>query len=319
MKLNFKIAILGFGSIGRRHVANLRAAGESDLVVFDPVAAQDEEPLVRSLEEVWRARPEVAFVCAPTGQHLPLALEAARQGCHLFIEKPLSHLSEGLDELEREVEARSLVTMVGCNMRFHFGHAQIHRWLEQGIVGEVLSARLQCSSFLPRWRPASDYRQSYSAAREEGGAVLDCIHELDLALWHLGAARLVAAQTLSARSIGLETDGIGELLLRHQSGAISSVHLDFVGRETRRGIEVIGEKGNLRWEIGERRALWMGEDGALKEAIEEPEGYDLNRMYQLEIAAFLDAVRQGTLAPNGIGEARRTLEIALEARGWKSQ
>ena len=56
-----------------------------------------------------------------------------------------------------------------------------------GSVGSS-SVRLWFGSWLPDWRPAVDYRPTYSARAELGGGVLlDAIHELDMLVWLLGA------------------------------------------------------------------------------------------------------------------------------------
>ena len=62
---------------------------------------------------------EAAFISTWPASHIHLALEAARSGAHVFIEKPLALFEDGLDELEREAEAHGVKVMVGCNWRFH--------------------------------------------------------------------------------------------------------------------------------------------------------------------------------------------------------
>ena len=120
-------------------------------------------------------------------------------------------------------------------MRFHPGPAAVRRLLKDGAIGDLISYRLHTGSYLPLWRPHQDYRQSYSASEETGGAILDCIHELDLALWYAGPAQLIAAKHLPARSIGLQTDGLAEILLQHDIGnRIGSIHLNFIERDYRR-------------------------------------------------------------------------------------
>ena len=316
-----KIAILGCGSIGRRHLRNLVTLGQTDLLAFDPQLQAREQVLAETgirvcatTADVWREKPDAVLITAPSNLHVPLALEAARNGCHLFIEKPLSSSLDGLDELQAEVHSRNLVTMVGCNMRFHPGPAVVKVLLTQKKIGSELSARLQCGSYLPRWRPQSDYLQSYSASTEWGGAILDCIHELDLALWYFGPAVLIASVRLPARNLGMETDGLAEMLLRHDAGTVSSVHLNFVQRDYRRGCQIIGTTGTIYWDFTERAVKVFGEDGILSETIPEPPGWDTNRMYLDEIKHFLQAVETHQPTMNPISGGIAALNIALAAR-----
>ena len=114
-----RIVVLGCGSIGRRHLRNLQSLGYTELLAYDPASqarrvTTEETGLssLDSLDEVWAKKPEVALVTAETQAHVDLSLEAARHGCHLFIEKPLSHSIDGrLHKLLSEVEKRNLINL----------------------------------------------------------------------------------------------------------------------------------------------------------------------------------------------------------------
>lgn len=316
-----RIAVIGCGSIGCRHLRNLQSLGYTDLVVFDPMPearrrVQSEFSVVSyaTLDQVWRQQPDVVLITAPSHLHVELALTAARSGCHLFIEKPLSHSLDGLNTLCIEIQRQGLVTMVACNMRFHPGPAMVKRLIEERLIGQVIAARIQAGSYLPRWRPQQDYHQSYSASPEWGGAILDCIHEIDLALWYFGPASVVGAAHLPAGAIGLKTDGLAEIILRHKSNVLTNVHLNFVQRDYRRTCQVIGGEGTIYWDFSERQVNVYGVDGELAQRLPEPDGWQLNQMYINELEHFLQAVKQGANTVNPVSEGIATLEVALMAR-----
>src|SRR5262249_50073259 len=145
------------------------------------------------LDDAWHDGVDVAFITAPTRLHIPLALQAAEHGCHLFVEKPLADCLEGVERFLETVKERNLVTLVGCNLRFHPGLIQVKRLLEEGAIGRVIAARVEVGQYLPDWHPQEDYRQGYSARRELGGGViLDAIHEIDYVRWLLGEIVAVA-------------------------------------------------------------------------------------------------------------------------------
>lgn len=314
-----KALVVGCGSIGRRHLRNLAQLGVDEIAVVEPrlETTTDLGPLAAryaSWEEGLSWQPEVVLITSPTEFHLPQAVEAARQGCHLFIEKPLSHSLEGLESLEQILAERRLVSLVGCNMRFHHGPATVKRLLGENAVGAVVAARLKTGSYLPKWRPQTDYRQSYSASQVSGGVILDCIHEIDLACWLFGGAELKAAVLRPATTIGLPTDGLAELLLSHRSGVLSSVHLNYIQRDYRRGCEVIGSEGTIHWDFQERR-VWINRDVDSTDAVyAQPEAWELNRMYVDELEHFLQCVKEGRESCNPVSHAIATLEIALAAR-----
>jgi predicted dehydrogenase len=202
-------------------------------------------------------------------------------------------------------------------MRFHPGPARVKQLLEAGAIGRVIAARIVTGSYLPDWRPGTDYRDGYSASTERGGgAILDCIHEIDLALWYFGPARLLAAATAPAETIGLPVEGTAELLLRHDSGTLSSVHLNFVQRDYRRGCEVMGSEGSLYWDFNARSVRCVTPVGT--RVFDSPPDWELDQMYRDEVIHFLECVESRRPAPNSAGDSRQTLRIALQARSGKA-
>src|SRR3990170_4702715 len=90
-----KFLIAGLGSIGRRHLRNLNALGENDVVLLRSHRSTlpDEElagfaietDLAQALE---KHRPAAVIVSNPTALHLDIAIPAAEAGCTLLLEKP---------------------------------------------------------------------------------------------------------------------------------------------------------------------------------------------------------------------------------------
>lgn len=316
-----RIAVLGCGSIGKRHLRNLLAAGGHELIPFDPNAdarahvekVLNLKPCV-DLSDVWAKRPQAALICAPPNLHLELALDAAKRGIHLFIEKPVADRLDGTEKLAEIVSRAGLISMVGCNMRFHPGPAKVKALLEQNAIAAIVAARIQTGSYLPDWRPSTDYRRSYTASREQGGgAILDCIHELDLALWYFGPASVNSALALPAERLGIEVEGLAEVLLRHSTGAVTSVHLNFMQRDYRRLCQIIGETGTIYWDF---EAPWIEirAGSGTERRIELDANWNVNQMYVEELNHFLRCIERNepTLCPLEQGIA--TLKVALRAR-----
>lgn len=313
--------VVGGGSIGARHLGNLESLGVYPLALVEPIAERRAElcasgritgfaELAQGLD--WQ--PDFVVIATPSNLHLSQALQAIQLTTHLFVEKPLAHSTDGLDDLVRHIDQRNIISLVGCNMRFHPGPATVKRLIAAGAVGQIIAARIHAGSYLPQWRPWQDYRQSYSASPEYGGIILDGIHEIDLALWYLGAAQVLAAAWLPAQSIGLETDGLAEILLRHTSGVLSSVHLNFVQRDYCRTCQIIGTDGTIDWNFGEHRVRLYDAEGKIKETIPEPSGWEINQMYVDEMQHFLECVKTGSQTINPVSTAAETLRVALTAR-----
>lgn len=189
-----KILICGVGSIGQRHLDNLALLGYEDILLYRVRNAPLKNsgrtyPTYNVLEEALGQGPSVALICNPTHLHVPTALRCAAAGCHLFIEKPLSHILDGIDELRQTLKSTGKHTMVGYMMRFHPCLLKAKDWMETGRIGRPVYARTQWGEYLPDWHPHEDYRASYAAQRSMGGGpALTLSHELDLLLWLFGRA-----------------------------------------------------------------------------------------------------------------------------------
>ena len=223
------ILVIGCGSIGKRHIRNLKALNVRDIIAHDLRMERcrevEQEYGVKAyddLEEALAQKPDVALICTPTSLHIPPALSAARNGCHLFIEKPLSHSLDGVDELLEIVARKNLITLVGCNMRFHPSIALVKELLGKESIGKVLCARVQTGQYLPDWHPWEDYRQGYSANKSLGGGIiLDGVHEIDYITWLLSEVSQVVCFSDKLSSLEIDTEDTAEILLRLKSGAIA--------------------------------------------------------------------------------------------------
>lgn len=317
-----RIVVVGCGSIGRRHIRNLNALGVGDIIGCDisqqRLSEVEQEYGVKAynnIEDALEHKPDVAFICTPTSRHIAPALSAAKSGCHLFIEKPLSHSLDGVNELIETISGRGLVAMVGCNMRFHPAIALIKELLDRKSIGRVVSARLQCGQYLPQRHPWQDYRQGYAAKQELGGGViLDGIHEIDYIGWLLGDISQVFCFSGRLSSLEINTEDTAEILLKFGSGAIAEVHLDYVQRAYSRSCQIIGEEGTIQWDFSQGQVkLYSAESGKWQRFRQKPD-YDINDMYIEEIKHFLQCVSDKTRPMQNISSAKKVLEIALAAK-----
>jgi predicted dehydrogenase len=262
-------------------------------------------------------RPDVVLVTNPTNLHIATACTALRAGAHVLVEKPLGGSMHGVAELLETARANGRQLMVGYNLRFHPGLARLKALLEAGAIGRIVSARAEAGEYLPGWHPWEDYRAGYSAQRElGGGAVLTLSHELDALCWLLGPPLRMTALAAHASSLEIDVEDVAEIALEFESGALGSVHMDYVRRPPRRTIEVVGELGVMRWEF-ERNRLELYDLNAGQWRIEQGDArFERNKMYLDELRHFAACVRGDLARPLIDGEqGAAVLAIALAVLG----
>lgn len=333
------VLIAGYGSIGRRHVRNLQALGYSQLLFFrthrgaiadKPPANGDAAawPEVRDLDAAWPHRPAIAVISNPSAWHMNVALAAARNGCDLFIEKPLSDSLAGCEELAEIVRRKNLVAMIGCQFRFHPLLLRLREGLSSGRLGSIAGARAEWGEYLPDWHPWEDHRTSYSARAEMGGGVvLTLIHPLDYMYWLFGPTDRVRASTRSIDSLQTPAgEDWAEITIDFCSGVVGQVHLDYVQRPAVHRLTVWGDRGRaewdcqagtLRWETlaapGEK-SLSGGDAGPLVEVEYTPAGFERNTMFVDETRHFLECVESRQTPAIPLADGIAVLKIALAAK-----
>lgn len=321
-KSPLRFLIIGCGSIGKRHLSNIITLKAGEVLVYDIRADRLSEisscfnvKTFLDLEDAWKEKPNIAFITLPTSLHIPFSLKAAEHGCHLFIEKPLSDSLEGVDELLHIVQERNLLTLIGCNMRFHPGLAAVKKLIEQEMIGKVLSARVSVGHYLPDWHPWEDYREGYSARRDLGGGIiLDAIHELDYIRWMLGEVEAVVCFAGKLSDLEIETEDTAEVLLRFQSGAIGEVHMDYIQRIYNRSCHIIGDQGTITWDEEMGNVKWYSVKTGEWQVIPDPPGWEFNQMYLNELSHFLRCISGREKPALDVFEGKRVLEIAMAAK-----
>jgi predicted dehydrogenase len=332
-----KCLVVGAGSIGRRHLRNLRSLDAGSLSV-----CETDQPARESatrefgakgharLTDALDAGPEVVLVCTPTHQHIPVARAALEANAHIFIEKPLAASLEDIKDLASLAQTRRRTALVGCNMRFHPGVARLKGALEQSAIKRPLYFRARFSHFLPNWRPGSDYRLTYSARRDWGGGILlEGVHEFDYLRWLGGEVVRVAGHAAHVSDLDIDGEDCALVLLQFEGGALGQIHLDYLSPHKLRGCEIIGEDGVLRWQSDGKNPEIVqversGGPGGSREILYRCEAYDSNLMYLEELKHFLQCLEGSATPALDIEGATRVLALALAARdaadesgGWK--
>jgi predicted dehydrogenase len=310
--------VVGLGSIGLRHLENLRALGVGRLGALRRRGGPLCRPvdltgvtMHRELEEALAAGYDLVVVANPTALHLEVALPAARAGCHLYLDKPVSHELAGLDELAREVDGRGLAVQVGCQLRFDPTLEAVQGWLAEGRPGKPLTAVAQVGEWLPGWHPWEDYRQGYAARADLGGGVaLTLIHEIDYLLWLLGPLRVLAATGGVSGELELGVEDHLAALLRSRPGVGVCLTMDFLQRPAVRSLRLACGQGRIDWDYHAGLAeLWL--EGKLAERAERPPEWQRNDLYLAAMADFLEAVAAGRQPRIPLAQGVDALETAL--------
>jgi predicted dehydrogenase len=314
-----KFLICGLGSIGRRHLRNLLALGERDILLYrtHQSTLPDDElppfPVETDLQAALAHHPQAAIISNPTSLHLEVAIPAAEAGCHLLLEKPVSHSWERVSELQAAVQRGGGQVLVAYQFRFHPGLLRIATLISQGAIGKPLSARVHWGEYLPAWHPWEDYRQSYSGRQDLGGGVtLTLNHTLDYISWLLGEADGLWAFTGQA-GLDLPVEDTAEIGLRFRNAAIASVHMDYNQRPPRHHLEITGSEGSLHWDNADGSVHLYRVNPGEWEIFPAPDGFERNHMFVDLMRHFISLAQREAQPVCSLDDGLRALRLSLAA------
>lgn len=321
MTLERTILIVGYGSVGRRHLRNLQSLGHKNFVILrtGKSTLPDDEivgiPTEYSLKKALAHRPVATIIANPTALHIPVALAAAEAGSHIFLEKPISDSMVGIKKLQGIVSRKKLVLQVGFQFRFHPGLLKIKSLLEKDAIGSVVSVQARWGEYLPNWHPWEDYRVGYSASKDLGGGVLlTMCHSFDYLRWLIGEVKNVSAVTSNNGGLGIDVEDSADVLLNFKSGIVGNVHLDYLENPGRHYLNIIGQNGVISWDNNDGMVKWFSGKTGKWEKIPAPKDFERNDLFVLEMKNFISCIIKNEQSLCTIGDGIETLKIVLAAK-----
>ncbi len=247
------IGLIGLGLAVKPHALALRELSEQAVFLggYSPTPARREAfeksyglPAVASLEGLLAdPRLDAVIVLTPPRTHAALALQAARAGKHVLLEKPIDVDLPAARAVVDGVEAAGRTLGVVFQQRFRDGARRLRAVLAEGGLGELLSV-----SCAVRWWRSGDYyaQPGRGMLERDGGGVLltQAIHTLDTMLDLVGPARRVTALCRTSPLRRIDTEDIACACVEFGCGAIGVIDATtaaYPGYPER--IEIAGSRG----------------------------------------------------------------------------
>ena len=220
-----RIAVVGAGTAGSRHIAAIRNSGKARLAgVADTDAALlrrfrspgtvCSESLTDILKE---ARPQGVIVATPTDFHKEPAIEALKAGASVLLEKPVATTLEDAQEIGEASQRHRRPVLVGHQRRYHRQVREAARLIQSGALGRLVmvsgiwGVRKHACYYDPEWR----------RRREAGPVMINLTHDIDL-LRHL-CGEIDELFAYAGNSIeNMEKEDAVAVSLRFRSGALGA-------------------------------------------------------------------------------------------------
>lgn len=299
-----KACFVGSGSIGKRHIENLRKllGGRGESLVLhllrgtnrklEGFSVDKEIYDIADLDENY----DIIFITNPTSMHLETLKSLINHADCFFVEKPV------FDNVDVDLSfiPENKKIYVACPLRHMFVMSRMNELLENE---KVIHVRSICSSYLPDWRPGTDYRQCYSAHRDMGGGVrIDLIHEWDYLTFMFDFPEEVRDFSATNSSLEIDSDDIAVYIAKYKDKIIE-LHLDYFGRTPKRESEFYTDDNVYVMNLLDGSISKNGE-------LIYSSGEEVNDKYMNEMLYFLDFCQGKIENINSIQNAVRVMRLA---------
>lgn len=251
-----KFAVVGCGSIGKRHVAVIDAEERAELVAICDI----EESVCRELSALYGNIPwftsykemleksdaDIVSIATPHGLHAEMSIAAARAGKNILVEKPMALTVEDCKRMISEAESANVKLMVVKQNRFNVPIALTKKAIEEHKLGRIFM--IKCDVL---WNRHEEYYSSSnwrgSAALEGGVLYTQVSHFIDLMIWWCGNP--VAAKTnIATRNHNIEIEDCGSSIIEFENGATGILNWTtcVYNKNYEGSLTIIAEKGTIK-------------------------------------------------------------------------
>lgn len=232
-KTPLNVAIIGMGSMGKKHYQVLKQIEDLNVCTVDPKVEESDYKSVESL--LSNNRLDIAVIATPTTMHHELALQLINSGVSVLIEKPVfkeypGHLQ--LEEIQHSLEKNNCKLAVGHIERFNPAITA----LMHDIEGKYI---LNCS--FTRMSP-------YPSRIIDVGVKMDlAVHDVDLVRYITGK-EILNCSSISSCNRGKNED-LASFFISTEGGCSSTILTSWLSPYRKRTIEIMADSANYKVDL----------------------------------------------------------------------
>ncbi len=303
-----KFGFIGYGSIAKKHIQAISVLYKHAVIILirrntqDPIDKVENLDIIVSDNLIDLSTVDVIFVTNPTSEHINSIKKILEFRKPIFVEKPIASQIENLLPLIEQIDKAGIINYVACNLRFH----PCIEFLKEKLLTSITinEVNIYCGSYLPDWRPESDFRNSYSANPKMGGGVhLDLIHEIDYCYYLFGTPEKIMSSFSNRSSLNISAVDFAHYSYQYKHFSVQ-ITLNYYRRDYKRTIELVSDDATYIIDLKECSITKNGNTVFLGNK-------DFSLMYQDQINYFVNQVKKNEKCFNSMNEAYHVLKLCL--------
>jgi predicted dehydrogenase len=251
-----KFAVVGCGSIGKRHIAVIDAEERAELIAI----CDSEEDICKELSSLYggvawytsydkmlkKTDAEIISIATPHGLHANMSVAAARAGKNILVEKPMALTVADCERMIDEAHRAKVKLMVVKQNRFNIPIALTKKAIEENRLGKIFM--IKCDVL---WNRRDEYYKNSNwrgTKKLEGGVLYTQVsHFIDLMIWWCGDP-ISAKANISTKNHDIEIEDCGSSIIEFKSGVTGILNWTtcVYNKNYEGSLTVIGEKGTIK-------------------------------------------------------------------------
>jgi scyllo-inositol 2-dehydrogenase (NAD+) len=301
--------------VDRLHIAEVKAerleeiASETDATT----ATADYQDLLK-IDDI----DAIVISATPETTHFPMARDSLLAGKHVFLEKPLAITLSEADELVQLARSKNLKFTIGYSQRFNPKYAYVKKCLDDGTLGEPVSALV--SRHITR-----NLGKKISGRIKLSPAAMEATHDIDFVLWCLKPARPVRVYAQQVEKVMKPTHDAADcmwIIITMDDGTAFTIGAGWIlppgyPNYSATTIEFVGTEGALMIDDSHRDVLLNTMSGGMVLPISTMPGESVGHVFAGPMAQetlhFVDAVARDRPVLVTPEEARQVMEVYIAA------
>jgi len=305
-----KILFVGLGSIGQRHLRNIKflypkskilayrklnrniTLTNKNKLLNSDLNKKFRIKLYKNFQDALMQQPTAVFICNPTSHHVKYALEAAKYGINIFIDKPISHNLKNLIKLKKIVKKKKLKLFVGYQLRFSQSLNYIKKIINQDKLGKLCGANIYNGEYLPDYHKYEDYRSTTMAQKKLGGGVINSqIHEIDYCIYLFGKPEQSKSKCGKYSNFKIDVeDYVNSIIFFKKDNIAVNLTLDFFQRPPVRQMFLTGTKKSLKWDYY-KNTVTINDYASQKSSTKKFGKFNRNKMFLDQTKFFFKLIK----------------------------
>jgi len=251
-----KFAVVGCGSIGKRHIAVLDAEPEAEIVAIcdiDENKCKEQSALYKNIpyytsyeKMISEVKADIINIVTPHALHAPMTIKAANLKFNVLVEKPMALSMSDCHQMNEAAEKNDVKLWVVKQNRHNVPVKLTKDAIDRGMLGKIFM--IKCDILWNRYQGYYDESPWRGKKGEEGGALFtQASHFIDLLVWWCGDVKSVKAM-METQNHNIETEDSGNAVLKFSSGTIGSINWTtcVYNKNYEGSITIVGEHGTIK-------------------------------------------------------------------------